>query len=545
MPEMFSRILSSSQLRTLEAGWISSCESNWGVVLMEVAGIKAARVALNLWNENPGPVVVLCGRGNNGGDGLVVARHLHKHGMRVSVFMVEGTGKALSNECATNQRILESLGTEVQIASASDLEPVKSALIQSTLVVDALLGTGLDRKVEGILAELINLINESGKTVLALDMPSGVNSDSGQIMGCAVQAQTTVTFGFLKAGLLCHPGALHAGEIILADIGMPSIDQLPDSMADFESQLERPSWWLFGAAQAREWLPDRPEDSHKGSYGRLLAIAGSTGMVGAAVLSSQSSLRAGAGLTVLATPKSLLNQIPPSEVICRALSATDAGTISGAASKDLETELETATAVVLGPGLSSNVETLRFVQQLVTTLKKPCVVDADGLNAISQNPKQTFGQPDAFVLTPHPKELSRLLGVSTAEVQSNRIAAAEKAVEKYGCTVVLKGAHSVIATCDRKVYVIPTGNPGMATAGAGDVLTGIIGGLIVQGMKPHEAAITGTYIHGAAGDIAAARLGQDGLIASDIMESVPEAMKRLRCDDFVGTDVELQVLNPI
>lgn len=545
MTEMFSRILSSSQLRTLEAGWIRSCEANWGVVLMEVAGINASKVALDLWHEDPGPVVVLCGRGNNGGDGLVVARHLHKYGMRVSVFRVEGSGKAISNECSTNQKILELLGTEVQIASTSDLEPVKSALNQSHLIVDALLGTGLDRNVEGIYADLIKLINDSDKPVLAIDVPSGINSDSGQVMGSAVQARSTVTFGVLKAGLLCHPGALHAGEISLVDIGLPAPDQVPESMADLERELEQPSWWLATASQVKDWLPERPEDSHKGSYGRLLVVAGSPGMLGAATLAAQTSLRSGAGLAVLATPRSAINQIPPTEVICRALAETDAGTISGAAHKDLETELETATAVVIGPGLSSNVETIRFVQQFVAALKKPCVIDADGLNAISQNPKQTLGQPTEFVLTPHPKELSRLLGVSTAQVQSNRIAAAEKAVEKYGCTVVLKGAHSVVATCDRKVYIVPTGNPGMATAGAGDVLTGIIGGLIAQGMKPQHAAIAGTYIHGAAGDIAADQLGQDGLIASDIMDAVPAALKLLRSDDFIGSDIELQVLNPI
>ena len=545
MPDMFSRILSSSQLRTLEAAWISTCASYWGVVLMEVAAIKAARVALDLWHENPGTVVVLCGRGNNGGDGLVVARHLHKHGIRVSVFMVEGSGKAPSAECSTNQKILDLLGTDVQTASASDLEPVKSALGQSSLIIDALLGTGLDRQVDGVLSDLIKLINESEKTVLAIDVPSGINADTGQIMGGAVKAQSTVTFGFLKAGLLCHPGALLAGRVRLADIGLPSIDRLPESMADLESQLERPSWWLAGADQVKEWLPERPEDSHKGSYGRLLAIAGSTGMTGAATLSSQAALRSGAGLCVLATPRSVLAQIPPSEVICRPLSETGAGTISGAAGKDLENELETATAVIVGPGMSSNVETTRFVQQFVSTLKTPCVIDADGLNAISQNPKQSFGQPHQFVLTPHPKELARLLGMSTAEIQSNRIGAAEKAVEKYGCTVVLKGAHSVVATCDRQVYIVPTGNPGMATAGSGDVLTGIIGGLIAQGMKPQYAAVSGTYIHGAAGDIAADQLGKDGLIASDIMEAVPVALKMLRSDDFVGSAIELQVLDPL
>jgi len=243
-------------------------------------------------------------------------------------------------------------------------------------------------------------------------------------------------------------------------------------------------------------------------------------------------LRAGVGLSILATARSLVAHLPPQELICRPLPETPAGSISHDAMSLIESEMEKADALVLGPGISQDEETVRFVQDIVKKITKPCIVDADALNAIARNPECWPAEARHFVLTPHPKELSRLMGVTTEEIQSNRIAAAQKASAKYGCVVVLKGARSVVASPEDEIFINSTGNSGMATAGAGDVLSGVIGGLLAQGLGPLSAAVAGTYIHGAAGDLAAEELGEDGTIAGDIMTFVPAVLAKLRAGEF-------------
>lgn len=534
MSHDFCRILSSSQLRQLESDWIKTAHPNWGIVLMEVAGLAAAQVAATM-HDGAGGVTVFCGRGNNGGDGLVVARHLMRWHIPVSVFMVDSAARKTNDansEASINKAVLEAAGAQVNFISPNDLEPARTAITGSTLVIDALLGTGLDRLVEGVYADVINLINEGSEFVLALDVPSGINSDTGQVMGVAVNADATVTFGHLKAGLLNYPGASHAGKVTLVDIGLPSSDDVSE-----------PQWWLATYQQVADWLVDRPSDAHKGTFGRLLCVAGSATMTGAAMLASRSALRSGAGIAVLATAKSVVQHLPPEEIIYRQLAETDFGTVSASAIPELETELEQCTAVLLGPGMSSNVDTIKFVQEFLKVVKVPCIVDADGLNAIAQSKQVTLRFPGEVVFTPHPKELSRLLGLSVSEIQSDRISAAQAGREKYGCNIVLKGARTVVATVDDGTYIIPCGNAGMATAGSGDVMSGIIGALLGQGMSAGKAAIAGAYIHAAAGDTAAAIYGQDGMVASNIMEAVPNVLVRLRSDEFIGTELEQTVLS--
>jgi NAD(P)H-hydrate epimerase len=533
MSHSFSRILSSSQLRELEASWIKRAHKSWGLVLMEVAGLNAAQIAASLY-DGQGGVTVFCGRGNNGGDGLVVARHLMRWQIPVSVFMVESGSKSAhpDSECAINKQILEASGLEVNHLSANDLEPARSAIARSGLVIDALLGTGLDRQVEGVYSEVINLINESSDTVLALDVPSGINSNSGQVMGVAVQASATVTFGHLKAGLLHYPGAEYAGAIELIDIGLPA-----------EEPPAGPRWWLATYQQVADWLVPRVSDAHKGTFGRLLCIAGSSSMTGAAMLSARTSLRAGTGITVLATAKSVIGSLPAEEIIYRPVDATEFGTISPAALSDLEHESELSTALLIGPGLSSNVETIRFVQDFLRNVKQPCIVDADALNAIAQDKQFSLTAGEEVVFTPHPKELSRLLGIGVGEIQADRMTAAEKARDKFSCNIVLKGAHTVVATVTGDSYIIPCGNSGMATAGSGDVLSGIIGAFLAQGMPAHNAAVAGAYVHAAAGDLAAFTYGEDGMVASNIMESVPMVLADLRAHEFTGTELEQMVLS--
>lgn len=554
------RVLTTQQMRKLESDWIAQCDPNWGQVLMEIAGRGAAQQAHAMWLEQPGTVAIFCGRGNNGGDGMVVARYLHLWGVPVRIFIVSsaGTGKSRGGggggstasgdvamttvEASTNRDILKKLGLKVETLTAGLLHSIfnddgsgaggRSDASQFSLIVDALFGTGMDREVEGLFADVIDRINDSGVRVLAVDLPSGINSDSGQIMGTAIRAARTVTFGCVKVGLLCYPGAEHAGRLSLVDIGLPA------------ARFDKPVIRVTTVDHVLSKLPKRPHNSHKGTFGYLLTIAGSLGMSGATLLASQSGLKTGAGLAILATPKSLVPHLPPQEVIYHAIAETDDCSISARALVDLEDDLEKATGIVLGPGLSRNEETVSFVHKFLTKVlaksDTPCIIDADGLNAVSENPK-LFPKPSRHVvMTPHPKELSRLLGSSTSEIQSNRIAAAQLGATMFGCTVLLKGAYTVIAEPDGHVFINPTGNPAMAKAGAGDVLSGVIGGLMAQGVEAFDAAVIGAYVHGRAGDLAAEEIGSYGVLAGDIADFIPEALSTI--ESGVESDLEVALL---
>jgi len=539
-----SRIATTKQIRQLESEWIKHCGSSWGQVLMEIAGRATAQEVLSLWRENPGLVTVVCGRGNNGGDGMVVARYLYLWDIAVKVITVsrdaeaeaeaEPDVKMSSAEAQTNANILRNLG--VEILSAGD--NFDQELEEASLIVDAVFGTGLDRDVDGPFRRVIDGINRSGKHVVAIDIPSGVNSDTGKIMASAVRADKTVTFGYLKPGLLCHPGASLAGDLSLVDIGLPNLDG------------GQPLICLSTADHARALLPPRPSDSNKGTFGTVLAIAGSLGMSGAGLLATTSSLKTGAGLVLLATPKSLLSSLPPGEVIYIPIDETGDSSIGLKALPAITSKLETCSAVILGPGISMNEETVQFVhkflQETLADSGKPCIIDADALNAIAKKPD---GFPkdsgDKIVLTPHPKELSRLMEVSVQEIQADRISWALKAAEQFNCTIVLKGSRTVIASTDGEVFINPTGNPGMATAGAGDVLSGIIGALLAQGLVPIDAATLGVYIHGMAGDVAAGELGETGVVAGDIKDAIPYAIQALERGEMSVIERQIFALDAV
>ena len=537
------RILTTAQVRALESAWIKNCHESWGLVLMEIAGLGASKMLLELMEGMPAAVTIVCGRGNNGGDGLVIARHLLRAGVDIDVFVIGSENGQFSDDHLTNRRILEGMDVEINYIDNKDLDHLKASISESSAVVDAIFGTGIDREVDQNIHDIIEAINESARPVLAVDLPSGVHSDTGAIMGHAIQAAATATFGSVKPGLLCHPGNLVAGEIRLIDIGMPLPETLPEAILDSLPQLDIPRWWLATAFDVGSKLPERAVDSHKGSFGQILIAAGSLGMTGAAMMSARSCLRAGAGLAILSTPRSVIPGLPAEEIIYHPLAETERGTISVDALKDLEHQMERAQVMVIGPGLSSDEETVKFVHQLVQKVRVPCVVDADGLNAISENPKVMADTEGGFVFTPHPKELSRLMGKSIKEIQSDRIRSAQEAAKRFGATIVLKGANTVVATPDDDVFIIPTGNNGMATAGSGDVLTGIIAGLLAQGMNRTWAAVAGAYIHGAAGDFAAAESGEDGMVASDIMNFVPVTIKMLREGLFPGSILERSLAN--
>lgn len=540
-----ARIPTTKQLRALETAWIKECRANWGVVLMEMAGLNAARVAASMLDGERSCVAVICGSGNNGGDGLVVARQLQVHGCDVRICMVRG-GKsaAADSESGVNMRIIKDvLALPIHYFDEDSLDVVQAACDAADLIVDALLGTGLDRELSGTYAEAVELINESGKPVLAIDIPSGINSDTGAVMGSAIDADVTVTFGYLKAGLLHYPGAAHAGAVNLVDIGLPDLNSLPEGLRELSEQAALPAVWLATHQHVLDWLPPRPADGHKGTFGRVLAVAGSASMTGSSMLACRSVLRSGAGYAVLATAQSVVQHLPPEEIVYHPLNETADGAIAETAAPQLLEQMKQANALLIGPGLGTAETTTRLVEKLLAANDKPCIVDADGLNAIARLGNFKPANADRLVFTPHPKELERLTGEPVAKIQSDRVAAAQHARQKFGCTIVLKGARTVVATADGAVYIIPTGNSGMATPGAGDVLSGIIAAFLAEGMRPSHAAVAGAYVHGAAGDKAAERVGEDGMVAHDIMDSVPLLLGQLRQGAYEARQIELEILS--
>lgn len=550
---MFSnlRVPTTSQIRALESEYIkeiSKFGTNWGQSLMEVAGRGVALTALGLWDANPGHVSIFCGRGNNGGDGLVAARYLHLWGVPCSVYFwgdivvkaaaeaqseIEDIGAIMTSpEARVNCRIFESIGGDIQFADVDDGESLRRICATSTVIIDALFGTGLSRPIEGEARKIIEAINNSLRPVLAVDLPSGLNSDTGQVMGIAVRASRTVTFGFVKPGHLNHPGAELCGDLYLVDIGLPDFGNLPEYLSHLNLKSE-PRIYITTCGAVQNVLPYRPDDSHKGTFGHVLTIAGSLGMSGAGVLAATSALRVGAGLSYLATPKSLIGAVPAEEIVHKPLPETKEQSIAGAALKAVAQSLDRISSVVLGPGLSQNAETVKFVHELLDLIHKPCVVDADALNALAEKPEALPKEGNGnFVLTPHPLELSRLMGIPTAELLADRVKAVVQAAQRFNCVVVFKGAKSLIASPTGEVFINPTGNSGMATAGSGDVLSGVIAGLMAQGLSAFDAACAGVYIHGKAGDLAAAALGQAGIVAGDIRAALPLAMQNIQAGEI-------------
>ncbi len=510
------KIVTAEQMRELDRKAVEE----YGVprlTLMENAGLAVAEAAYRRTEAClERPIAVVCGRGNNGGDGFVAARHLRMMGRRPVVFLA-ASKEAVTGEARENLVRLGEVGLDA--TEINDATAVAAACRETGLIIDALLGTGLTGEVRGLAGDLIEAMNECGRQVLAVDIPSGLHSDTGKPLGRAVQAVETVTMGLPKIGLYLYPGMDYTGPVTVADIGFPDdlVQQSPSA-----AELIEPEW-------AGGLIPPRVRSANKGDFGRVLIVAGSAGMTGAAAMAAGSALRAGAGLVYVGCPSSLndILEVKLTEPITIPLPETEARSLH---SRGLEPVLELAErmdAVALGPGVSRHPETAQLMRQLVTKLTKPMVVDADGLNALSEEPSVLEGGHAPVILTPHPGEMSRLLGISIAEVQERREEAAQRAAERFGAVAVLKGACTLIAARGRTMMVNPTGNPGMATGGTGDVLTGTILAFLGQGIPPFEAAAAGAYVHGLAGDVAAERYGRVGLIAGDLIEALPEAILRV------------------
>ncbi|AEG59048.1 bifunctional ADP-dependent NAD(P)H-hydrate dehydratase/NAD(P)H-hydrate epimerase [Desulforamulus ruminis] len=491
-----------------------------GIILMENAGLRAVEVIESLAGPIQGKTfTILVGKGNNGGDGLVVARHLHNKGARVKLLLAVKPDD-LQGDARINLNIWQKMSQPVfQINQTNGINVLKMALLNTHMVVDALFGTGFRGRVNDKLGQVMNMVNASPAPVISIDIPSGLEADTGRSHGPCIRAAHTVTFGLPKVGLVLEPGATYAGTLHIVDISLPKV--LTES-----SEIYRQ---LLTAEGVAAWFAPRKPDSHKGIYGRVLVVAGCRGMVGAARLASMGALRAGAGLVTLALPGSLqpVAASQMDEVMTLGLPETGEGSLAGAALDLILERCQQADALVLGPGIGTEPETRQWVQELLPQLALPSVIDADGLNALAGAAELWKQAKAPMIITPHPGELSRLLNTPVQEIQKDRIETARDAAHQWKLVTVLKGAGTVIATPDGDVYINPTGNPGMATGGSGDILAGMTASLLAQGFQPERAAAAAVYLHGLAGDLAARELGQAGMIAGDILRYVPAAFKSM------------------
>lgn len=500
--------------RTIEDLGISS------LVLMESAGLALLDEIESRTQDPRLRVTIVCGPGNNGGDGMVAARHLADRGHEVVTFLA-APRSSFSGDAKVQLRTLTRLEMDVSVLSSpSSFERAFRRAGESDVLVDSLFGTGLGRTVEGSWAQCVSIINSCPGLVISADVPSGLDARTGHPLGDCVTADVTVTFGLPKTGLVIFPGAQFAGEVVVADIGIPR--SVIDSM-------ELPGE-LLGSDAVERVYEERWPDTHKGSYGHLLLCCGSAGKLGAGILASRGALRAGAGLVTLAVPASALHQVDAAtpEVMAAPLHETAEGSFSRLGVHGLRKLIRERDALAIGPGISTHPEVGELVREVLKWEGFPAVVDADALNVLEGDLELLRPRGPHTVITPHPGEMSRLLGSSTKDVQSDRIGAALECAGRSGCVVVLKGAGTVVAHPDGTFYINTTGNPGMASGGTGDVLTGMIGALLARGCSPIKSAAASVFLHGAAGDMAAGKISEHSLTATDIVECLGPTLNQMR-----------------
>jgi len=490
-----------------------------GIVLMENAGRGAAEVISNVFPDlQKKRIAIVAGKGNNGGDGFVIGRHLLNKGISTKVFLLTES-RSLRGDAETNYQIFSRMkGEVVSIPSSKDYQKVKRDLEKFDLLIDGIFGTGLDAEVRGYYREVIDHLNTLKKPIVAIDIPSGLSANTGKPLGTAIRASLTITFGLPKVGHLISPGIDYVGEVKVIDIGIPR------SLVDEEKIQTH----LLEEEEIRKWLSiPRRLDTHKGDYGHLLVIAGSVGKTGAAAMACEAALRMGAGLVTLAIPKSLnsIMEMKLTEVMTEPLPETPKQTLGLRAFNSLLRLCEKKSAVIIGPGIGTFKETQSLVLKLIKTLDIPIVLDADGLTALATQPKTLPAANRSLVITPHPGEMARLINSTAKEVQEDRIGISNKFSQSNHVHLVLKGFRTLIASPKGEVFINPTGNPGMASGGTGDVLTGMIGGLICQGFDILTSLQISVYLHGLAGDKAAQEMGEKSLVATDIIGKIPPLLQ--------------------
>lgn len=480
-----------------------------GLVLMENAATGVVDAIRERYPEAR-EILILCGGGNNGGDGLAAARHLANGGHRVDVLLFSPPEK-LSGDAAENLRLARAFDLSIEIVDGDELSALEAALDRPPhLVVDALLGTGIDRPLGGRLAVAAEMVAATSLPVVAVDVPTGLNGSLPELPGPVMAADLTVTFAALK---ICHalpPACLHCGDVVVADIGIP-----PSAL---ESQCR--IWWPT-PTDVSLLLPNRSTDVHKGTFGHLLIVAGARGRGGAVAMTANAAVVSGAGLVTMAVPDPVVAVVDGAclEAMTHAVSATDDGEFAGPAG--LEALLDRMTAVAIGPGMGTGDGATKTLEWVVQAWKGPLLLDADAINLLAGNPERLAGREQPSVLTPHPGELGRLLGRTTSSVAADRVAAAREAAERSASVVVAKGFRTVIADPDGQVWINPSGDSGLASGGSGDVLTGTIGALLAQGLDPSRAARVGCWLHGRAGE-----LGGDDYPAAVPASSLPRLVGR-------------------
>ncbi|MGI6679312.1 MAG: NAD(P)H-hydrate dehydratase [Dehalobacterium sp.] len=510
------KLVTAEEMRQLDQTAINDYQIP-GIVLMENAGLAVMSVIREQFPESllRGRILVFAGKGNNGGDGLVIARHLANAGCEVKIFLL-CKPEELNGDALINWNVIRKMNLPYQIIITDrDLNLVKVGLMYTELIIDGIFGTGFKGQAQGTIAKLIDLINESGKPVLAIDLPSGMEANTGWVKGSCIQAQVTVTMGLPKIGMVLDPGAKFVGQMIVADISFPRV-------LITQGQFTRN---LLDQELCQSFFPIRESDGHKGSYGHVVVIGGAPGMTGAVALSAWAAVRSGAGLVTAAIPIGLngILENKLTEAMSLPLPETSEGCFSTEGLELLKKILPRKVAV-LGPGLSRHQEALGLVKGLIRDIPCPLVVDADALFPLKECRELLENSSYPVILTPHPGEMSRLIGRTVAEIQKDRVAAVTDCARRYRSIVVLKGARTLIATPEGHLYVNTTGNPGMATGGSGDVLAGMIGAFLAQGLAGVEAAALAVYLHGRAGDLAAVEKSQTGLAAGDIVNYLPKTL---------------------
>jgi len=512
------KIVTSQQMRNIDQTAMGKYNIS-GLVLMENAGLKVFNHLRNIYPDLKGMEVnIVAGSGNNGGDGFVVARHLHNCGVKVKVLLLSSFNKVMG-DAKTNLIIIDKMGIEVIEITSANIDEMEKCIRESDIIVDAILGTGLKGAVTGIKADVIDLINRYAKEVIAIDIPSGLNADTGRVENTCVKAHATITLALPKIGLMIFPGVNYVGKLFIESISIPQI-----LLKGKELKIN-----LITKDIVKPLFPQRFPESHKGSFGKVLLLAGSVGMTGAAYLASEAAIKSGTGIVVLGIPKSLnpIMEIKLTEVMTLPLEETQNQTLDGKAEEKILKLLKDFSVLGIGPGISRQPNTQALILQLIEKSTIPLVLDADALYPLRENLKILEKAKVPIIITPHPGEMAGLINREVGFVLDNGIQVAKEVAHKYGIVVVLKGARTIIADSNGNVFINIGDNSGMATGGSGDILTGIISSLIAQGMKDIYAAVAGVHIHGLAGNLARKVHGEIGMSACDILMQLPRAFLQI------------------
>jgi len=512
------KIVTSQQMKKIDRKAIEKYGIS-GLVLMENAGLKVFNNLKNIYPKLMNKeVIVIAGSGNNGGDGFVVARHLYNYGVKVKVILLCSFNK-IKGDAKINLNTIDKMGIELIEIMTFKIEEIEEILSVSDIIIDAILGTGLQGMVIGLKAKMIDIINKSEKEIVAIDIPSGLNADTGHVGGNCVKASYTITLALPKIGLMIYPGVNYAGKLIIEDISIPK-----SLLEDKELQIN-----LITRKFVRLLLPVRFPDSHKGSFGKVLLLAGSVGMTGAAYLASEAAIKSGTGIVVLGIPKSLntIMEVKLTEVMTLPLDETKEKSLDIKAEDKILKLSKDFSIMAIGPGISRQLKTQKLINQLIKNSSIPLILDADALYNLGENSEILRESKVPIIITPHPGEMARLINKEVGFVLDNSIQVVKEFAQKFGIIVVLKGARTIVADNKGNTFINIGDNSGMATGGSGDILTGIISSLMAQGLEDVSAAVAGVYIHSFAGNLARDTKGERGMTACDILMQIPQSFLQI------------------